>query len=241
RTGGPVNSSPTVQGNLIVVGSDDGKIYALSTSDAARPSRPRRAVFWTDPGPWKWFQGDSAVRDDFAAEGYEVIDAAGLVRFLAEAHPEESVVVMASDRFPQEVVTERFEQSLLRRYLAGGGRMIWIGLLPDLVTIDEKTGKPAGTDQARAERLLGGHLAGPLIDQVGSEATSEGRQWGLPEFWIGGFPAPPADVTAVLGVDEFGQASAWIKSFGGPPGSGFVRVWGRKETPTDLSWLRAVA
>ncbi|HEX7251869.1 MAG TPA: PQQ-binding-like beta-propeller repeat protein, partial [Thermoanaerobaculia bacterium] len=241
RTGGPINSSPAVQGSLIVVGSDDGKIYALSTSDAARPTRPRRAVFWTDPGPWKWFQGDTAVRDEFASEGYEVIDGAGLARFLAAPDPVESVVVMASDRFPDEVVTEPFERSLLRRYLAAGGRVVWLGILPHLVTIDPKTGKPTGTDQARAERLLGVRLAGPLIDQIGSLPTAEGRQWGLPEFWIGGFPAPAAEVTTVLGLDEFGQASAWVKSFGGPPGSGFIRVWGRKEAPEDLSWLRSVA
>jgi hypothetical protein len=33
-------------------------------------------------------------------------------------------------------------------------------------------------------------------------------------------------VTTVLGVDEWGLAAAWIKRYGGPPGSGFVRVPG---------------
>ena len=216
---------------IVVVGSDDGKLYALSTSDAARPPRPRRAVFWVDPGPWKWFQGDTAVRNELASEGYEVLDAAGLSRFLSAPKPEESVVVMASDRFPDDVVTEPFASSALRRYLVGGGRVVWLGILPHLVTIDSKSGKPVGTDQARSERLLDVHLSGALIDDIGSTATAEGRQWGLPDFWIGGFPVSPKDVTMVLGTDEFGQASAWVKSFGGPSGSGFVRLWGRQERP----------
>jgi outer membrane protein assembly factor BamB len=241
RAGGPINASPAVAGNLVVVGSDDGKLYALATSDAARPARPRGAVFWTDPGPWKWFKGDAAVRDDLASEGYEVLDGVGLARFFSEADPAESVVVMASDRFPDDVVTEPFKDCLLRRYLAAGGRVVWLGILPHLVTIDSKTGKPTGTDQARSERLLEVRLAGALVDKIGSEATAEGRRWGLPAFWIGGFPASPRDVTTVLGLDEYGQASAWVKSFGGPPGSGFVRVWGREDAPSDLAWLRAVA
>ncbi|HEY6931228.1 MAG TPA: hypothetical protein VJA66_16265 [Thermoanaerobaculia bacterium] len=37
------------------------------------------------------------------------------------------------------------------------------------------------------------------------------------------------------------RRAPWVKSLGGAPGSGFVRVWGRKEAPKDLSWLRAVA
>jgi outer membrane protein assembly factor BamB len=241
RAGGPIQASPAVHDNLVVIGSDDGKLYALTTSDTARPARLRRAVFWTDPGPWKWFQGDVAVRDYFASEGYEVLDSSGLVRFLSETKPAESVVVMASDRFPDEVVAEPFEDCPLRRYLAAGGRMLWLGILPHFVALDAKTGKPAGTDQARSERLFEVRLAGALLDKIGSEVTPEGRKWGLPEFWIGGFSAPPGDVTIVLGRDEYGHASAWVKSFGGPPGSGFVRVWGRKEVPEDLSWLRAAA
>jgi len=33
-------------------------------------------------------------------------------------------------------------------------------------------------------------------------------------------------VTDVLGRDEWGLAAAWVKSYGGAPGTGFVRVPG---------------
>lgn len=31
-------------------------------------------------------------------------------------------------------------------------------------------------------------------------------------------------MTTVLGMDEWGLASAWVKRYGGPEGTGFVRV-----------------
>jgi hypothetical protein len=31
-------------------------------------------------------------------------------------------------------------------------------------------------------------------------------------------------VSLVLGLDEWGLAAAWIKSYGGPEGTGFMRV-----------------
>jgi len=36
----------------------------------------------------------------------------------------------------------------------------------------------------------------------------------------------PWGVTTVLGLDEWGLAAAWIKRYGGRPGTGFVRVPG---------------
>ena len=35
----------------------------------------------------------------------------------------------------------------------------------------------------------------------------------------------------VLAADRHGHAATWVKSFGGPPGTGFVRLWGRPKMP----------
>jgi hypothetical protein len=34
-------------------------------------------------------------------------------------------------------------------------------------------------------------------------------------------------------VDERGHLAAWRKRYGGPPGTGFVRVWGARRAPPD--------
>lgn len=243
-TGAMIVSSPIVHAGTVLVGSDDGKLWALQTGPQRPGARPQRAVFWTDPGPWKWFDGDAATRDYFAREGYEVLDSAGLLRFLGDlSRAASSTVVMASDRLPGDATATagEAEDSLLRRYLSAGGRMVWLGVAPDAVSLDPQTGKPAGFDPSRTQRLLGVDHAGQLGDRLPVQATPEGVRWGMPAWWIGGLTVRGEDVTTVLGRDETGRASAWIKRYGPKPGSGFVRLWGRSEAIPDLSWVQRVA
>jgi hypothetical protein len=225
----------------VYFGSDDGFVYALSTGPERPGARPRRAVYWKDPAGHAWFAGHAAVKDYFVSEGYELLDEAGLSRFLAQRDlAPRSVIVVAVDSVPAEVVAGEPEAMPLRTYLAAGGRMVWLGLPIDAIERDA-SGKAIRFDPARTKRLLGvDHTLG-RSDWMGARATLEGRRWGVPEWYIGGFAVPPADVTSALGIDEWGLSSAWVKSFGGPPGSGFVRLWGRSEPIGDLAWVQAAA
>ncbi len=242
QTGAMVVSSPTVHEGTILVGSDNGRVYALQTGPEKPGARPRRGVFWREPGSWRWFQGDAAVRDYFAGEGYSVLDDAGLVQFLGQTQlAPHSTLVMASDRLPDDAVGEPVEDSAVRRYLAAGGRMIWLGVPPAAVVFDPQTDKPVRFDRSRSERLLGVLQGGGSGDRLGVRATPEGRRWGLPDWWIGGLSVPAEAVTTILGRDESGRASAWIQTYGPSQGSGFVRLWGREEPIPDLSWVQAAA
>jgi hypothetical protein len=182
------------------------------------------------------------VKDYFVSEGYALLDEAGLARFLSEvAEAPRAVVVVAGDSIPPSAVEGAPETTALRKYLASGGRMVWLGLPVDCIERDPKTGQAIRFDPSRTTRLLGvDHTVG-RADWMGARATAEGRRWGVPEWYIGGFAVPASDVSTVLGMDEWGRASAWVKSFGGPPGGGFVRLWGRKEPIADLAWVQAVA
>ena len=147
---------------------------------------------------------------------------------------------MAIDSVPPQSVAGPPDATPLRAYLAAGGRMVWLGLPIDAIERDA-SGKAIRLDLARTGRLLGvDHTVG-RYDLMGARATAEGRKWGVPDWYIGSFPVPPADVTTVLGVDEWGLASAWVKAFGGAPGSGFIRLWGRTEAIPDLAWVKEVA
>lgn len=209
---------------------------------SAPGARTRRAVYWKDVGSPKWFQGDVAVRDYFREEGYEVLDEAGLTGFLADtAAAPRAVVVVATGLLPQAVLAPSPDRSSFRRYLGAGGRMVWLGLPPDAAEIDPTTGNPVGFDLARTTRLLGVAHEGSGPEGMGAAATADGKRWGMPDWWLGGFPVPAADVTQVLGLNELGMAAAWVKGYGGPPGSGFVRIWGQERAIPDLAWVQAVA
>ncbi|HTO86955.1 MAG TPA: PQQ-binding-like beta-propeller repeat protein [Thermoanaerobaculia bacterium] len=242
RTAGAVISSPAVGAGAVYVGSDDGVVYAIATGPERPGARTRRAVFWKDSGGHKWFKGDVNVRDYFQSEGYALLDEAGLVQFLSDSSgASRSVVVVAGDQLPAEAVAGSPDASLLRRFLGAGGRVVWLGLPPDCFERDPKTGQAIRFDPGRTTRLLGVRHELGSFDWMGATATPEGRRWGVTEWYLGGFAVPPADVTTVLALDEFGLASGWVKSYGGPAGSGFVRVWGREESIPDLSWVQAVA
>jgi hypothetical protein len=76
-----------------------------------------------------------------------------------------------------------------------------------------------------------------------ARATELGRRWGLPPgWWVGQAPiAPEAGAVEVLATDEHGRAAAWVRRFGGPEGTGFVRFWGRGRPLPDPRVAQALA
>jgi hypothetical protein len=76
---------------------------------------------------------------------------------------------------------------------------------------------------------------------VGAAVSPDGYRWGLRSWWTGCCSVDPGDVTTVLGVDEYGRAAAWVKNYGGPAGTGYVRLSASPRTLTDVRALRAVA
>jgi len=242
RTGGAVISTPAVADGAVYFGSDDGNVYALATGASPAGARPRRAVYWKDSGDHRWFQGAAALKDYLHEEGYEILDDDGLARFLGDLPgAPKSVVVVSADALPAAAFAENPEESSFRRYLAAGGRAVWISLPPDSIERDPKTGKAVRFDPSRSTRFLGVEQQAGNVDWMGSTATPEGRRWGMPDWYISGWAVPKDQVTTVLAIDEWGLASAWVKSFGSVSGSGFVRVWGRADPIPDPSWVRAVA
>ena len=227
RTGSTAYSTPTPSGDLVFIGSTDGGVYAVRVS--ATPVQ--RAVFFDSA-----YIKSASVPDPvllsryFANRGYTVLDATALGAFLQARIQDRapSVLVFAIDHLPPSALdTAALERSPLRRYLDAGGKVVWPGIPPALFPRDPKTGNAGGLDALRwgnATKLLGVPHDAAMFDQRGVRATEAGKRWGLQSRWRTGWGIDPDRSITVLGLDEFGLASSWVKRYGGPEGTGFVRV-----------------
>ena len=242
RIGGRILSSPVVHQGRIYFGSDDGGVYAVNAAPAAPLAR---AVFWdTAFASAPLTLNRPLLRDYLRTRGYQVLDATALQRFLTErvADGNPSVVVFALSHLPASVAAAASDTVLFRRYLNAGGKVVWLGSPPLLAPLTAKSLKEL--DRSAAEQLLGVRFVRGNFDPLGTRPTALGRSLGLPDWYLDNWGANPEDVSSVLAYDEQGQAAAWLKSFGGPPGTGFVRFFagdGGAGRPQMFVTIQAVA
>lgn len=244
RAGRRIYSSPVPAGGLLYVGNDDGGIYALRGGPALR-----RAVFWDSTyRKANRVAAHAEVRDWLADRGYAVLDAWTLARFLRErlADRAPSVVVFAMDHLPTEVAPVAADTVLFRRYLDAGGKVVWLGTPPMVWPKDVRTGdvEYVKVDRAAGTRLLGVDFGRSNFDTYGTAVTAAGRYWGMSGWWDASWAVDTAAVTTVLGLDDRGMAGAWVKRYGGGPGSGFVRINGSGANGgpvPDFAAIQAVA
>jgi eukaryotic-like serine/threonine-protein kinase len=228
KTGRRIFSSPVIEDGLLYVGNDDGGVYAIRGADGPL----RRAVFWdTVLVRASRVTAHRELRDYLAERGYEVLDGGGLQRFLSArlADRASSVVVFSMDHLPAAVAPVAADTVLFRRYLDAGGKVVWPGIPPLIWPRDPATGESPEyirIDRAGTARLLGVDHARSNFDNYGAVVTESGLRWGLSGWWDSNWGVDPAAVTETLALDDNGLASSWVRSYGGPPGTGFVRVYG---------------
>ena len=228
KAGRRIFSSPVIANGVLYVGNDDGGVYAIRGSDAGL----RRAVFWdTTLVRASRVVTHRELRDYLAERGYEVLDVPGLGRFLADRLRDRSpsVVVFSMDHLPAEVAPVAADTVLFRRYLDAGGKVVWPGIPPLIWPRDPASGESPEyihIDRAGTARLLGVDHARSNFDNYGAVVTGSGLRWGLSGWWDSNWGVDPAGVTETLALDDNGLASSWVRSYGGPPGTGFVRVYG---------------
>jgi outer membrane protein assembly factor BamB len=231
-------SSPVLDGETLYVGSDDGCMYALGNRTAPVPIRAVYAL---------QYAVDFRLAPFLVSHGYEGLDTLSLSKFL-EARindKKESVIVFATDRVPDDILDSSSGVSLFRQYLDAGGKIVWPGAIPNLYKFDAK-GNVTGEDPRIAESALG--VKYNITHDWGSyysRATDEGKKWGLPEWWVSSFFVDQQPGVTPLAKDEYDRCSAWIKTFGGNPGTGFIqyRGWefGRSARDNELENIRLIA
>jgi len=231
-------SGLAIDADTLYVGDEDGSLQAIRLPTppiAAVPPPARRAVYWSDAPRWHWYKHGPATRDFFVAAGYALLDDAGLQAFLGDASNSRSVVVFANDQLPDSIADASGGKSLLRRYLDTGGKIVWLSEIPGRLKPNPGHDAPHGSDPRPGLAQLGiAKLAG-FGDDTPAAVTAEGRRWGLRHNAVGANATVSKDqVDTVLQEDVAGNASAWVKRYGGPEGSGFVLLWSRPDQPPDF-------
>jgi outer membrane protein assembly factor BamB len=228
RTGSQVYGSPVPSGDLVVVGSTDGSVYALRVGSG--PAVHRAVFFDSTYLKSAWVADPGLLSRYFVNRGYTLVDARGLADFLEARVTDKapSVVVFAIDHLPPSAVdTSVLERSPIRRYLDAGGKVVWPGVPPLLFVKDPQTGNVGGLAALKwsaPTRLLGVEHDAAMFDLRGVRATEAGKKWGLPNRWRSNWGITPDPSITVLGRDELGLTTSWVRRYGGPLGTGFVRV-----------------
>lgn len=228
-------ASPVVDDGVLFIGSDDG-FYALRSAEGRAF---HRAVFWDSAyTEARWYLDHEWLAGELEDLRWESLDAAALRAWLGERieDREPSTLILAMDRLPDDV-RRGGRESLFRRYLEAGGTVIWPGLLPGIwprALEDGAAGGLKAVDWARASELLGVDVGAAIFDHLGAEATPEGIAIGLPERSLAHWTVDGQPGLEPLAIDENGRYAAWRKSYGGPEGTGFVRIWSSRRALRDL-------
>ncbi|MEO6612399.1 MAG: PQQ-binding-like beta-propeller repeat protein [Chitinophagaceae bacterium] len=231
RIGDRFHSSPIYNDGQVFVGNDDGNLYAFTVSDENnKPGKSKRAVFWTKDFSVRRYGLDAYLKDYFVSEGYELLDEDTFAEFM-EARVRDripSMVVLATNYFPEKTVAGTAGNSPLYQYLHAGGKIVTTGLNPAAFFIDYKTRKFEGLDYGLSKNILGFEY--PYKDLrshkgfFSSTPTKEGLKWGLTGKAIGHSGVDTSRATA-LSMDENGDAAYWVKNYGFKEGTGLVQFW----------------
>jgi outer membrane protein assembly factor BamB len=234
-------SSPVVQDGRLYVGSDDGGVYAVN---GLAGQALRRAVYWDSAYVGAPLSTNNLrIRTYFTQQGYEELDATKLARFMSDRLRDRapSVVVFSIDFLPSTVAPVASDTVLFRRYLDAGGTVVWFGAPPGIAPMKFESLKDL--DRSAPQKLIGVRFTRGNFDQLGVKVSSYGKALGFPDWWTDNWGADAEDVTTAFAYDEQGQASAWVKRYGGPAGTGFIRVFGgdAREHPQLMTVIQTAA
>lgn len=224
--GSEIYSSPLYAGGTLFLGSDDGYLYAL---EEGQP--PYKAVYLPTQlkGIAQYLVVDQRLAPYLKEKAFEQLDSAGLHQFIQDRIQDKnpSVVVFSLPLIPTNIVGDEPEKGMIRQYLEAGGKMVWMGDIPNLYEIDASGN--FNRNPETGARLLGVQFTDAAESgNYYSKATQAGLNHGLPD-WLKTTGSPvSANGLVPLAIDEFGRVSLWVKYFHPRPGSGFIscRTWG---------------
>jgi outer membrane protein assembly factor BamB len=224
-------SSPVFADSAIIMATDEGAVLSLKgRSHTDREDKfVKKYVLWTDVVPAYFRNGmDVRIRDYFVDNGYQVIDTLGVIRIMTDPMQtrEGTTIVVASPVIPDTLISAE-GTSILRQYLDGGGKLIFLGINPLMFSPKQILNIEYGQPDTRAYKGL-----------FPAFPTTIGAAYHLPAYWSAFASVNTNQVDTVLGMDENGLASAWIKYYGKDKKGGLIQVWLEQSRPIDYNFLK---
>lgn len=250
KVGDKIFSSPVINNATLYVGSDDGHLYALSGSPEEKKVEIFRGVFYDEKEPRYYFKEEAIIglKNYFVENGYTLLDTPGLENFMKAAvdSGKKSTVVFVSTIFPENIFDYKADNDLLRNYFKAGNNAVILTRNPLGLDYNKTRDSLYEINFQRAEKILGIKYEGPSYVQAmtglyNSAATETGKKMGMPEWFVGSFGIDPAQADKVLALDEYGKATAWIKSFTENKYNGFIQLWLLNKGIYDPSFIKNVA
>ncbi|MBS1920601.1 MAG: PQQ-binding-like beta-propeller repeat protein [Bacteroidetes bacterium] len=241
-TGGMILSSPVLSNGLLYFGSDDGNLYALKGHPPKDVSATRRYVFYDASMPKTYFSsgGDIAIKNYLASDGFKVVNADTLEKIMQD-DAAGSVIVFATDYFPKSIYSGN-AQSLVRKYLDKGGKVVLAGTNSLFFEIDEPKGI-MGLAKNKIDSVLDIHYGPPDTRSFGGLfpcfPNDKGKYFGLPDFWVSTFGIDKKQVDVILGENENGLVSAFAKNY--KNGGQLVQLWMNANRPERMDALIKVS
>jgi eukaryotic-like serine/threonine-protein kinase len=238
KTDAMMLSSPVWSDDRLYVGSDDGNLYAFSGHADKRlhTDKLNRYVFY-ETGINIYFRGgsDLRIRNYLNGNGYKTLGTDSLTAMLSNAGSGPAVIVFASDYFPRTII-ENGKESLLRKFLERGGKIVLAGIIPTVYKIDDKTKQPVDFNKLLSDSIFGLHYGHgdtrSFMGQYPSFPTPAGKMIGLPDFWINSLFIDESNVDVVLGKNENGWVSAFAKNYSN--GGQLVQLWMDPDKPERM-------
>lgn len=240
KVNGKILSSPVFSDGLLYVGADDGYLYALNGHTDRRSNENINRYVYHETGVNVYFRGgsDMAIRNYLRVNGYKLIGADSLAYVMTKESGDPSVIVFASSYFPASIL-ENGQNSVIRKYLDRGGKIVMTGTNPLLYQVDEKTKQPVAFRPGAADSILGIDYGKgdtrTFMGDIPSFPTVAGRRLGLPDFWSSSVFISEKKIDIVLGKNENGDVSAFVKNYAN--GGQFVQLWMDADKPDRLDAL----
>lgn len=238
KANGKIMSSPVWNDGLLYVGSDDGHLYALGgQTDKQQYKKGFDRYVYYEAGMNVYFRDNSdlMIRNYLRSNGFKVINSDSLAYFMSKESATPSVIVFATSYFPA-VIIENGKNSVIRKFLDQGGKIVMTGINPIVYQIDEKTKQPFAFRPHAADTLFdldyGKGDTRTFMGDLPSFPTLQGKQLGLPDFWTTSLFINEKNVDVVLGKSENGDVSAFAKNY--LNGGQFVQLWMDADKPDRL-------